>query len=714
MSTQNNLSLGTTGFNLLEQTRNLLSVCTSDGVTAVVLNFLDAFGARFAVSGELCQQIREACNEDRRTILGELKIAVGYRRGDATSILASSSSGLSAIAVIIAATEMYPNEDMAYILTELAEDELPPSITIPSARELNACFEAIHNRCQAFEFCTHYAKLVTAIRRTRMLNNRSSGFDNLTACPPAGMLIGLLRRMLSLAQSDSGSQLRIDGSESMGILAAAVSWWYPSLVLIISEENVIWPCSAPRPRCLVRIESGFETQWWEETAIESLPNLLPSNFPKLSEVFQPNEIWPDRDLLHPTSGFVSGALGSLGFREGPDLDRACAIIATLAFRLAGSLVIKRENNLSGSQKNFLHYLGEPLTSRQYICQSLLTTCGYLPLPEDLSVVDLGQELDCLVFKNVQALFSSDCPQHFCEHLSLHKWSQSSDHRCVWYNLRSFYGELIWKVLLHFLVDSSADFGVHIGSNHHAIQSLLQKHFAHFWQHERVVVSRWDLQSCLAEWLGLTWASPTYLGSSNYGISMYIPAAFWPDINESKLSRIGVAQGAFVHRNNYYQFVTVADDAEEHAANQHSTCQSAKLVSGAIKDVNYTVREGIDDLKVRTLIQDVSGLRKEINLAEAVSNACFFDSVIACGHARSLELDSKRHSFQVLSTSVAEPFVTGKKVCVMSAPNDPKSCLYACDGLKWATFLRDACLECGIRQVANSKSPRVMISIVDHG
>ena len=118
MSLQGQVAVADSGINLLQTFQNALSLCGSDGVGPVVLTFLDAFGARFAVAPRLCIKVRDTCTQEHSTVLGKLKIAVGYRKGDASAVLASSSGWLSSIAFIVVAPEMFTPVDIAWVITE--------------------------------------------------------------------------------------------------------------------------------------------------------------------------------------------------------------------------------------------------------------------------------------------------------------------------------------------------------------------------------------------------------------------------------------------------------------------------------------------------------------------------------------------------------------------------------------------------------------------
>lgn len=444
-------------------------MCTSDGVTGVAIRFLDAFGSCFAISPHLSNHIRAACTEKRHTILGELKVAVGYIRGDATAILADSSGGLSAIAFVIAATEIFGNDNIIWVMREMAKDNLPAEIVTPSPREMDVFLSVVYNRCQSFEFCTHYANTVTAIRRTRATRDATAAFDNLTTSPTPEAVIPLLQEIL-LCSVDREKQLHIEGDEMMGWISAAVSWWYGSDVEIVSEDLVIWPCEESRPRYKIRVISGTRMTWWHENKVSSLSGLLPQDLPNSGLRADSQMNIP---LSYPIRGFVQGALGSLGFPEGTEHMRVYVLIARLAFCLMEWLDVEAEYLTGSQRKPLIEYLGSSPGSFQCINRSLQYTCGINHIElEPSKPAPLLRELDDLVIKQISGAIPTGCTCGKCARKTPKTW-YSTKEACPHQTFRRFIGGLILKVFLHFFVDSeSEDIRIVLGLEVPQLDSML--------------------------------------------------------------------------------------------------------------------------------------------------------------------------------------------------------------------------------------------------
>jgi hypothetical protein len=729
MSIQGSLSLGETGFNLIAQAKHLLSVCTSDGVTETTLKFMDAFGAAFPVSSQCCTRVREASRTDRKTILGELKISVGYRRGDSASILAQSTSGLSSIAFIVAATELFGNEDIAWIMAELARGELPPTISIPTARELMHCKSAIDARCHSFNYTQHYANTVTAIRRTRVLTN-TEGFDNLTTFWGAEESINLIRTIFTVLKRN-GDQLRIEGSQCMGLIGAMITWWFPDNALVISENQVIWPCKETNPKYHINVTSREKsTSWGVVSVIDSLSSLLPekNRLPLLTEHFTKEDIWPDTWLSHSATGFCAGALGSLGFPEGPGLELACSLVATLAVRLANEIIVSDGSEVQGN-KYFSQFLSEdPLKRQQLLNHYLSTTTGCMPVNRPESSSTLLNELDRIVREAVSGVFENKCSPYCgkcAEDLFSMDWSIIlSDQQCPKRSLRVFLIELIWKALFLCLCDVEDGCQVTIGSRYKVADELVPLMIFAFDKtlKVRAVVDLETITSTIGSYfLAEDFDLSKDLGSSNYGITVYLPAAFWPNMQTSALLRFTVAQGNFIYRDNYYQSLQCGSDEDYISATPIHPSSYPKY--GGITRSQYYIREGMDKLTLKIKIEDCDGLYRNVHLLGSLRGAILVDRPPSCHHSLAASVPPQSPFSNLLFTTVVATssleMAHKGQVYFIYARGDPKSALYGCDQVKKYSkvlFIDDCCLPCAGQYCWQKYGNEtvVIVSIANHG
>lgn len=710
MSIQGQIVVGSTGFNLAQIAKETLSLCTSDGATLAALTFLDAFGARFAVFSRVCDRIHEICTADQSTILGKLKVAVGYRKGDACAILASSSGGLSSIAFIIAATEMFDNEDIAWVMSEIANDAIPSSVAVPSTREIDVCINIIHHRCPDFDFCAHYSKLVTAIRRSRVAGGTGdmTTFDNLTCAPRPEDAIPLLRSILSCLHDDR-TQLCIEGSESMGIIAAAASWWFPTSVQINSEDTIIWPCESSSPRCMIRVGSSCDTKWWRESALDSLSSLLPRQLPTLDQNRDRDDFWPDWSLQHPIQGFVQGALGSLGFPEGSECDRACFLISGLAFQLALSLYV--DSGPAGQPKLLVDYVGRSPASLQHIIRSLMITCGSMPSQSENTALGSVHELEAIVITHVSSIWPTNCTCQKCPKKATGNWLGSGNDRCPLRRWRGFIGELILKVVLHFSIDSDYDFRVTIGSNIRELRNILGR-MEMAWKGNRALIKLTELYGSIAAFLDVPWPDELALiGSSRYGICLYLPSAFWPEFRQDRLIRVRVAKGAFIHRGNYYQKLLVRQQLQNDVPPQHH--ESLELLTAStklepsftrtIRETRFVVRELVENLEITVTVIDFSGRQQQIDLARAVRHARDADFVEPCSHLKTAGLDPQYEPLRVVKTSATTIPSESAPHCLVSAHGDHEAGLYSCDNDRRLIVADSSCVNCAYEHLCTTMS-----------
>ena len=720
MALQGQFGLADSGLNIAQISRGLIKACTSDGVTSTTLRFLDAFGARFAVSPRLCSQVREVCSRDQQTLLGNLKIAVGYSRGDAPSVLAKSTAGLSAIAFIIVATEMFlNNEDIAWIMTEMTTGKIPVDIVLPSAREIDDCIVAVQTRSSAFSFCHHYANMVTAIRRCRLGAESPGRFENLVGLITPAAAIPLLRCIMSCL-SDDTVHVCVKGQDGMGILAAAVSWWYPSTVEIRSDGILIWPCGHERPKCSIDIiKSGTKTEWWQENRLQSLEPLIQQlRMDGLTDARYYGDKWLDLYQYHPISGLVPGVLGSLGFQEGNDLNTVCSLVATVAQKMANQFIVM------GSEPHYLNklfvdYLGGYPDSMIRINKSLLQSCGSLPQEQNDSL--LMRKLGTLVAENISLDCQCGAGPCVTEWTFDHEFNFTSD--CPRLRLQVFLKGLILKVFAHFLVDSDFDHGVVCGYEFETCKTLMRKSLDFFNDgQDRPIIDIEDIFNFLAECVQVPWRDEecTTIGSATHGVCMYIPAAIWPTMQQSRLTTIRIRQGSFVYRDQAYNKLLV--NTVGHGSlisNGSPAIREIDLVAGSRSDygallyVNYSVRELRQDLSIRVTVEDQEHNTRSINLAHAVRFAALFPRADSCSHPRKSALNPKDKD-KVTAITLAQGIFKSNHIGLLFMSNDQKSAMYSCDREDPSVIVQGSCINCGIEEIMSLWAPGVGRSLIFYG
>ena len=543
-----------------------------------------------------------------------------------------------------------------------------------SLLRLTNCFEILQNRLPEFDFCSHYAELVTRIRRARFAKETRASMDGLTHTLELEDAIPLLRSMLSLLRDDR-VLLSIKGSKGMGIIGAAASWWFPDLVQIFSEEVIIWRCKSSAPRCTIRITVGGDTDWWREWSIETLSSLLPRHVATASGF---DRLCPRGVLSYPVSGFARGALRSFGFLEGAEIDRACALVATIAYRMAEKMEVGYTHHLVS--KRFLDLLGSPLTSSQCISESLTVTCGVQPLTPGANPLDPYKEPEDLV------------------HVSDMSWR------------RRFIDLLVLNVLSCCLIDFDFDPRLRMDYLYTAGRTAIDLAFFDLINDRRRLISLESLYQHIGCMLGVSWSDQaSLLGSSKFGICMYLPLAFWPEFQNYGFARVRVSQGTFIHNGRYFkELKSHLQRPPSEPLDPDPITVGTKLdldIASPAYEYRLSVRENIDFLVITIKIVDRSSRRRIVDVGNAVREAAFARWVGPCSHPRQTSLDQEYTDRRIFRASLVTvpTSIPSDGIRVVPVQEDHEACLYACDTKQSVVVADGCCVNCALASSKNLSS-----------
>ncbi|KAF8538725.1 hypothetical protein BDD12DRAFT_130451 [Trichophaea hybrida] len=647
---------------------HLTSVSTTDGVSIQVLNFLDAFGQRFAINPQRTSHIREVCQNvgNYNVLLHELKLAVGWMRNDSTFVLGQSTGGQSAIAFIVAATEMFTPSELISIMLDMATNEVPAALDIPSGRDIERLLSNLFNRYHGFGFSQHWAETITAIRRIRVSLFDNAALDELTVAPSRDAAVHLLQAILSCQRdADDNDVLYIEGDVGMGWIAAAVSWWLFSLVRITCEGKILVDCVTPR--CIVQVTKSTTTRYWIERQLCNLERLLPRAIAMDHEA-----AWPEWGLTYRIEGLVEAALGSLGLPCRVCKD-ACYSVAAIILGLTESLSITWDG--SKPPKPFQEYLGE--NSTLDIRRALHRACGVTPECLEDSV-HMIEQVDRLITGNLPGIC---CTCGGCLNSFGPTWFSRYNKTCRIRQARVLIVELAWKILASMLVDTDHNYIVMLGGASSKISYLYPVAVKALTGVDQTIKIS-DLLRCVCCGLGVEWEEEPaiQIGSAKFGCCVYIPAVIWPTSTQSKLSRIKVVQGAFIYRNTYFESLLVNEGNDEsrqwYPGRADLALQTKRGV--AVAGVSYTARDMVDDLLISIRLRDNVGNERFANPLRAAWNAAWAIEV----PDGNCSVGSHRYGN---TADVSVVYFQGNEI----------SCFYNCDLTVRVVFLRNGCLGCAV-------------------
>jgi hypothetical protein len=225
--------LSLTGLNTFSA---VLGALSADDVQPTAMLQLERLGAAFPISGPLRAKIPDYLQRCKNTRLERLGLNIGWRKGDAASLMSQSAGG-QAIALLVTCLEnIYGTDATATILYRLSKTVLPNSARLSSPKQLAQATDILARKSGAIGFGTLLAKHVCRIHDVYWQLQRKAPISLLASLGQESMdeILG----KFSQALREEKSLVRVRGCASMGyIFALAVSIFSDDC--LVTVENLI-------------------------------------------------------------------------------------------------------------------------------------------------------------------------------------------------------------------------------------------------------------------------------------------------------------------------------------------------------------------------------------------------------------------------------------------------------------------------------------------
>ncbi|CAG9997494.1 unnamed protein product, partial [Clonostachys byssicola] len=106
---------------------NLLAILSADNVSPIAMIQMKDLGSLFHVNGHYATRVPELLTRASSHPIGRLTLAVGWRRGDSVSLLAESAGGQAISLLSLCITNIYKEEAVGQILSQLSSRLLSKS-----------------------------------------------------------------------------------------------------------------------------------------------------------------------------------------------------------------------------------------------------------------------------------------------------------------------------------------------------------------------------------------------------------------------------------------------------------------------------------------------------------------------------------------------------------------------------------------------------------
>lgn len=220
----------------LNSFKTVLGALSADDVQPAAMLQMEQLGAVFPISGPVRAQVPDYLQRCKSTRLDRIGVTIGWRKGDAASIMSHSAGGQAAALLATCLENMYGNDVAAIIFYKLSKSLLPNSARLGSPKQLMQATDILARKLGALGFGTILAQHVVRIHSVYCQLQQKAPNSLLTSLSQDGMSDILSKFSRSLQEENT--LVRVRGCASMGyIFALAVTLFSDDC--IVTVENMI-------------------------------------------------------------------------------------------------------------------------------------------------------------------------------------------------------------------------------------------------------------------------------------------------------------------------------------------------------------------------------------------------------------------------------------------------------------------------------------------
>ncbi|KAL8779216.1 MAG: hypothetical protein Q9203_006662 [Teloschistes exilis] len=206
--------VGNLGLLTLNSFRGVLSAMSTDDVQPAAMPQVQDIGSLFHANGKFASTVSDELQRSPSHRLDMLSCAVGWRKGDATSILSQSAGGQAAALLALFLRNTYDHRTAGEILYRLPQRCMSRSRCVASIKQLAEVLTKVSGKIASMGYGNFLAEQVTKLRLVYFQVDRAIPDDflcNMTEETTAEML-----ECISRAQRETGTRARIRGTTSVG------------------------------------------------------------------------------------------------------------------------------------------------------------------------------------------------------------------------------------------------------------------------------------------------------------------------------------------------------------------------------------------------------------------------------------------------------------------------------------------------------------------
>ncbi|KAH8433798.1 uncharacterized protein LDX57_011432 [Aspergillus melleus] len=631
----------------------------------------------------------QRCNSSR---LDRLGVVVGWRKGDAASLMAKSAGGQAIALLAVALSSLCNNGD---VLLGLSQKLLPASLTLASGYQLGEVAKRLSTKLAPLGFGNVLAQQVSRIYDAYKHLQKPMPAD-IIAVMTTESVVDLLYA-ISRALLEEDRVVRISGTRSMGYIAALVMFMFPQDCQVTVDDNIIF--SGPKKTILVELGNGEEehpTEIRNET-IWRISQATPS--PIIIKPREPRVA--DEAGFFTWEGYVADRLQLDFFDQGVKCTEELFIaIAGLLLLLPAQMqgAIARQGGRPFPRKGLIALLGNhPKYRMSKACQKILR----IPPIEPPS--DFEEALKALVgvFQSVsEPHVSCTCSSTTSKCNPSLGWESSSvlTRKCEFSNLWLSVGRALDTGLLAFFVEAGTNavtsdtFGRAAYSLGMATRFVTKK-----LKRETFFTTFREIHQDVLRLAG------RYLGRSeelacSESSTVYSSVLETMSLDRDRGATYYLVDGQLLFNGHYHSKLCAFSAPDRPRANESIYAHNGVVKpsrAGEHMDLLFTVHERSSHLEL-TCTARFSGSTVRLQLSRLILASYDLEESEPCAHSptRQLSLDKAKN---IMTTSVAAPRAQKDKIAIVQTARNETAQLLSCELGVQTILQKQSCLDCAYDQ-----------------
>ncbi|MCJ1463375.1 hypothetical protein MMC07_001982 [Pseudocyphellaria aurata] len=699
----------------------LLASISADNVVPTAMIQMENLGGRFLISGEYAAKVPDYLQRCSSVRLERLALTIGWRKGDAASLMAGSAGGQAVALLSLCLLTLYTPVEAGRIFLDLSKQLLPSIVAISSVLQLAGVGNLLKAKLETLGFGNLLAKQVTKVHDAYKHMDLAVPDDFLHPMSPESMteLLGIVSRALQ----DETKIVRITGTYALGHILGIVLMMFPRDTLVTINGFVFF--EGTHKSILIEFEANGQDAAITKFQLETL-------LPKSAELSLPFQIEPCKNegqrprWSFSWNNWVAHLLQleflSVGLTCPREiLSSCCDVLMQLPASINKSIHLDApsiSNHLP--RKGLLNSLGPDPYQR--ICNTCQMVYGSSPSGWQLDLPTAFLNLAQVATKYLDLLqCSCRTAQPRCN--ATHGWWLNrlikTERTCRRFQLWNAIGLSLNNAFLCLFMNVGTNISM---SKPSTFDTVLLETI------NRVIGPNYGGVDyyCSSFHRGMTKLISDTSEIAGIGVSSGANAIFPAALRDTSLTPglpivYEVHEGKFMFEGRYHMALKGAQVTPRTRARKNLPSrndQVAPTSAGEHETLVMTLRECFDFLELRAMVR-VSGQNVSINLAPIIISSYGLEETEPCSHHVDIPLDPLSKDL-VVTTSVASPATNEKttvdgeiekKTSIVQTKHNPAAQLLCCEEGVLSLLLKECCLDCALSQIRINKYVATTMIIV---